>query len=327
MKKIVLLFISLISNFLSYSSSCSSSGSGNWNSPSTWSCGHVPVCGDIITISAGTTVTVSDQIDYTACVGPFTLQINGILLFTTGNKLKLSTGSIITLSASGSIVPGGGGGSSNLIDIGGVDVWSAGYGTATGPIIITQFTPLPIELISFTAKFVNKEVELNWITSSETNNDYFTIQKTLNGTDFEFVGKVQGAGNSSSQLNYSFTDHSPYEGKSYYRLMQTDFNGASAVFSLVPVEIEVESEFTFDIYPNPVNGNDITISINQKEAAEVLVVVYDITGKESYSKVMVTEVSGNNIYALDNLNRLPVGMYIITATSDQKIYSKRLIVQ
>lgn len=327
--KNLLLFISLISiNFISYSSTCSSTGTGDWSNPAIWSCGHVPVCGDDVVITGGTTVTISSQIDYSACGSPFNMLINGTLIFTTGNKLKLPNGSIITLTAAGRIEPGNGGGNSNLIEINGEDVWNAAYGIVNGPVVITQFSPLPIELISFTAKFVKSEVELNWITSSETNNDYFTIEKTPNGADFEFVSKIKGAGNSSSVINYAFIDPLPLEGKSYYRLRQTDFNGDFTFSSLIPVNNEAQLEFGFDLYLNPlIQSENIKISIKEEELVEVLVVVYDVNGRESFSKVIITEQKGNNIYAIDNSSHLSPGIYIITATSQQKMFSKRLIVQ
>jgi hypothetical protein len=328
MKKLLIFISFFLLNFFSFSLTCSSTSTGNWTNPAIWSCGHVPGCGDNIVITGGTVVTVSTQLDYSGCLVPTLLTVNGSLTFATGNKMKLATGSVITLGASGTIVPGAGGGNSNLIDIAGVDVWSAGFGTATGPVVITQFTPLPIELISFTAVANEKNVVLGWSTATETNNDYFTIQRTSDGTRFDDINKVDGAGNSSSVINYSYTDTAPYEGKSYYRLKQTDFNGNFSCSSIIPVEFQGEHGFSFDFYPNPMTQNEnLKISVTEKEQAEILVVVYDVNGKESFSKVVVTEITGNNVYAMDNSNQLSPGIYLITATSAQKIYSKRLIVQ
>lgn len=329
------LLIFLLSFFATvnvFSANCTSTGNGPWiPAPVMWSCGHIPNCTDSIIIRSTDSIWISNTLDYTiapySCAAPMYLTINGVLAFQTGKKLILPAGSIIIVSSGGRIRPGGGGGNSNLIEIGGVDVWNAAYGTATGPLSITESTPLPVELIYFNAQLNSDKVELTWITASETNNDYFTIQKTLNGSDFESAGEIDGSGNSSTTVNYSFTDQSPYEGKSYYRLKQTDFNGNYAYSPLIPVNFKGQSSFSFEIYPNPKRDGDVFISIEEREQKEILVVVYDVTGKESYSKVIVTEINGNNVYAIDNSNQLSTGVYIITATSDQKIYSKRLVVK
>ena len=87
-------------------------------------------------------------------------------------------------------------------------------------------SPLPIELLSFNAVLENRIVKLTWKTASETNNDFFTLEKSKDGISWESFKTVDGAGSSSSILNYEDYDQNPYSGVSYYRLKQTDFNGA-----------------------------------------------------------------------------------------------------
>ena len=94
------------------------------------------------------------------------------------------------------------------------------------------------------------------------------------------------------------------------------------------VEFGNAADFNFNVYPNPSNaGENINISISGKVGEEIIVVVRDVTGKENYSKVLVTQTDGNNVYAIDESKRLAPGIYIITATSNQTIYSKTLIVK
>ncbi|PKR80526.1 hypothetical protein CW751_09125 [Brumimicrobium salinarum] len=90
-----------------------------------------------------------------------------------------------------------------------------------------QPEPLPIELISFSAdeSAFKNQVDLNWSTASEKNNDFFTLEKSTNGKDWELLKTLNGAGNSTHTLKYRWTDQSPYSGISYYRLKQTDFDG------------------------------------------------------------------------------------------------------
>ena len=215
----------------------------------------------------------------------------------------------------------------------------AGTGSVVTNAVVTTFSPftfgsklaavnpLPIELINFTATPCNKDVCLDWSTATETNNNYFTIEKTKDGSNFSSVGTVNGAGNSTSVLNYSSVDNAPYEGVSYYRLKQTDFNGAFTYSGLQMVDFNASYDFSFNVYPNPNSGDNINIAITSDQGKEVLVVLYDISGKETYSKVIVTANNGDTVYAIDPDHKLAPGIYMITASSQQNIYSKKLIVK
>lgn len=119
---------------------------------------------------------------------------------------------------------------------------------------ISPGTPLPIELIDFTANVGELNlVELAWQTASEINNDYFTIERSLNARNWEEVDRIDGAGNSNKVLSYTYTDDSPYSGTSYYRLKQTDFDGQYSYSPIRAVKIDSEGDVNIEIYPNPTN--------------------------------------------------------------------------
>lgn len=187
-------------------------------------------------------------------------------------------------------------------------------------------TPLPVELLSFNAIYNDKKVDLTWTTATEINNDYFTIEKTKDGSTFETVSTVDGSGNSSSIIEYSDKDYAPYEGLSYYRLAQTDFNGEKHYSALVPVNYTM-SDDGFTIYPNPASdASSVVMNLSFNEGQEVLVVVRDIQGKEFYSKVIVT-TQNNELIAVDPEHKIAAGVYIVIATSENKIFSKKLIIK
>jgi hypothetical protein len=119
-------------------------------------------------------------------------------------------------------------------------------------VIQCSFAILPIELLSFEAEVVHGDVVCYWSTASETDNDYFTVERSIDGVEWEKVGTVDGAGTSLDVRNYSFWDHDPYPGVSYYRLQQTDFNGDFDHSELRAVEIE--EDFGFVVFPNPNSG-------------------------------------------------------------------------
>lgn len=118
---------------------------------------------------------------------------------------------------------------------------------------------LPVDLSYFEVEKQDETTaKLTWVTSSEKNNDFFTITRSTNGEDFEYVGTVGGAGNSSSAIMYEFVDDVPYEGYVYYQLIQTDYDGTQSGSNIKTVYF---GEKDFSIYPNQLYQNEeITIS-------------------------------------------------------------------
>ncbi|HRH69691.1 MAG TPA: T9SS type A sorting domain-containing protein [Flavobacteriales bacterium] len=110
--------------------------------------------------------------------------------------------------------------------------FSTGFWTLAS---ISLDNPLPIELISFDARADGDQVRLDWITASERDNDFFTVERSANGIDFSEVLRVDGAGNSTTTLVYQDYDHWPLPGTSYYRLRQTDLDGTFSYSPAVPV--------------------------------------------------------------------------------------------
>ncbi len=96
---------------------------------------------------------------------------------------------------------------------------------------------------------------------------------------------------------------------------------------MIPVEFNSDNTFSFNVYPNPNTGANINLALSTQKEHEVLVVVYDVNGKECYSKVLIADSAGENVYAIDPSHRLIPGVYIITATSAKHIISKRLIIR
>jgi hypothetical protein len=225
----------------------------------------------------------------------------------------------------GVVYPGGGA----------AGVTGAGTGTvsATGAdafspwVLVSTTNPLPVDLLSFNAVLNSqKQVDITWTTATETNCDYYIVERTGDGATYETVGKVKGAGNSSEQLHYLLCDKKPYDGVSYYRLKQFDFNGQSKIYA--PVGINIQSSAAMEIFPNPSHGETLNMKLSGSEFVnkEVLIVVYDMQGRQSFSKVILTGQSGDIIHAIDPENGLAPGVYLITASSDNAIYKQKVII-
>ena len=207
-----------------------------------------------------------------------------------------------------------------------------GYENGTIPPGTTVSTgSLPIELVSFSATSEKGIVDLKWSTSAEINNDYFSIERSKDGVNFEIIDRIKGQGNSNTLTNYSYSDNNPLHGISYYRLRQTDFDGKNSTSEIVYVDISKMASLpiSMEIYPNPLSQNEnINIKISEYEPeTEVLVVVRNLLGQELYSKVVMTDFSGNSITAIDLENRLPAGTYLIIGTSLNQTFNKYLIIK
>ncbi len=181
------------------------------------------------------------------------------------------------------------------------NIFTGGYasGFIVSSIGIIEEVPLPITLLYFEAFVKDKErkVELKWATASEANNDFFTIERSRNGLEWEKVTTVKGAGFSSTLLTYSAIDMVPYRGISYYRLKQTDFNGKYAYSKIKAVSID--TEHIVKLYPNPTNDKFYIIKSDETDYS---VTIIDICGK--------TVFKGNNCKEISTQN-LSGGMYIV----------------
>ncbi|MBL4577049.1 MAG: T9SS type A sorting domain-containing protein, partial [Flavobacteriales bacterium] len=154
---------------------------------------------------------------------------------------------------------------------------------------------------------------------------YFTVERSADGLDFEFLTYLDGAGNSNSRKEYSFIDTDPLYGTSYYRLKQTDYDGNAETFPMVAVVYELEEKMSIVVYPNPTHGK-FWVDVEGAEGEEVLVVVLDMWGREHYSKIIILEDTGYTL-AFDPYGKLSAGVYLIVGSSNNRLYSKKLIIR
>jgi hypothetical protein len=186
-------------------------------------------------------------------------------------------------------------------------------------------SPLPVELSSMNISCQSeKEVQLNWTTASENNNNYFEVQRSRNSINWETAGFVNSTGNSSLQTHYVFTDQQALSGESYYRLLQVDYDGTETV--LGPWVANCDGEFGVNVYPNPSNGN-FTVSIFSDEiSSNANLMIQDISGKI----ISVQDLSinlGNNAILIKQ-NDLAKGTYFIVLNLNNKeIKPVKIVVQ
>lgn len=191
---------------------------------------------------------------------------------------------------------------------------------------------VPVELLSFTASVTSNNVTLNWITSSETNNLGFEIQRInsiLNSlqsdenTGWENIGFVAGKGTTTESNNYSFTDKTE-PGKYNYRLIQIDYDGSFTYSPEIYVEVSAVSEFLLEQnYPNPFNPTT-TISWQSPVSSHLTLKVYDLPGREVATLVDEYKPAGQYEVAFNAIG-LSSGIYLYKLTAGEFVQTKKLL--
>ncbi|MFN3940003.1 MAG: T9SS type A sorting domain-containing protein, partial [Chitinophagales bacterium] len=182
---------------------------------------------------------------------------------------------------------------------------------------------LPIILTEFEGSNIGTANVLTWSTAQEMNNDYFTVERSIDGHNYASVGTVDGAGNSDQITHYTFTDKSPSLGTNYYRLKQTDFNGFSDYSDVISIQVDGSFEIG-NPYPNPV-VSDVHLNIVSENTALTYLRILDLNGKTIYEEP-IQVVDGLQTLTV-KMQDLTPGMYIVEMLIDGIRYNKPVIKQ
>lgn len=333
------LFLSLFLIHLSFklkSATCTALSSGNWTVAATWSCGHAPTCNDMIVIPNGYTVTITSAINLTGggCANS-KININGVLLFSgNASKMDLVSTSTISIASGGAIMTDVTNNSQKITVGNGPAEWDSNSGNLYGPWVITDgvsASTLPIELIDFKGySNQDKNITLTWFTATETNNNYFEIQKSYDGVDFNPIGKISSAalnGNSSSQITYEFTDNNVKPGINYYRILQVDLDNKFYYHNIIAITSNKKTPVIFDIYPNPNNGSFLIEMEGIENNREAEVRFYDKTGKlvQSYFTDLFSIQS--KVFNMNIGEEHERGIYVVVLTIEGVNHYSKLVLE
>jgi hypothetical protein len=198
--------------------------------------------------------------------------------------------------------------------------------TSFSPFGVGSGSTLPVKLLSFTAAKQNKNVNLKWTTASETNNNYFELQRSIDSKTFESIAKVKGNGTTNIVSNYSYLDEfvgSPLSaGNIYYRLIQVDFDNTQTTSNTVVVNMSRESaKLKIAVYPNPFT-DVTTVNINALQNDEVTLTVTDIQGRVVLAK-NVELLEGENQITIDEITSN--GMYFVNIITETESLVERIV--
>jgi hypothetical protein len=188
--------------------------------------------------------------------------------------------------------------------------------------------PLPVKLLSFSARSMNTDVRLNWITASEIDASHFEIERSVDGKQFVSAGRVKAAGSTSQRQTYVFTDERAFATAGvdmlYYRLKSVDRNTHFEYSHIVTVGANEKAGSTvLRTYPNPFTTELFTELYSNTET-DAIIRVSDITGKEVITEKQHLQ-TGDNTISIKSLDHLREGIYFISVEMNGEKHSGKII--
>ncbi|MBK8701075.1 MAG: T9SS type A sorting domain-containing protein [Saprospiraceae bacterium] len=187
---------------------------------------------------------------------------------------------------------------------------------------------LPVELVDFYGKYNDRAEtnDLTWITASEVNNEYFEVMRSLDGKNFEAIGKVEGAGNSSAILTYNFVDDKLIDAQElyYYQLRQVDYDGAETLSDVVTIKVPYQSSRQASIYPNPAT-DFVSIKVTGNTGDQIQARIFDNAGKLVMT-LLQSNLAQNVDYFKADISGIPSGVYMVNIQVAGSSYNHKLII-
>ncbi|MFK7773170.1 MAG: T9SS type A sorting domain-containing protein [Saprospiraceae bacterium] len=206
-----------------------------------------------------------------------------------------------------------------------IDLNSSTEEVAIDNIVFSAGVALPVELISFTANPRKENIDLNWSTASEINNDKFEIEESQDGRDFQKIGEIKGNGTITNQQEYSFQVENPQNGISYFRLKQIDYDGRFEYSKVVSVNFKSNHDEVEVFYPNPSKSGMVSLNYASNQDNEIIVSVFDMSGKLITTRIKEVLTGSNNLsFDFSELNQ---GIYIVTFKDEKNPSHRKLIIQ
>jgi len=192
-----------------------------------------------------------------------------------------------------------------------------------------SFAALPIELLHFNAVFNGTATDINWQTTLENKNHYFTVERSTDGVNFMALDTVTSKvvnGDTTKSVLYTLKDSNRVAGVYYYRLKQTDFDFKYTYSNVVAVTITNNVEFSFDLAPNPNDGNSMAGFITTPTSGMVTLKIYSMADSRLYMEDIQVKEGENNPFKIQFKDRLESGTYIVIAILNGDLTKKKLMI-
>jgi len=190
---------------------------------------------------------------------------------------------------------------------------------------LTTSQNLPVEYSELNLKNKGNEVLLNWSTQSEINNDYFEIERSYDATSFEVIGFINGSGNSSELIEYSYVDRSFNKELKhlYYRLKQVDFDGTIEYSDVLYTRThKTNIQGDIKIHPNPAR-NQLNIEFDSAHKNKTIIKVFDGAGKVCLEKILDAGIKLNSHQL--NISDLTTGTFFILVNNGTELFHSKFV--
>lgn len=200
--------------------------------------------------------------------------------------------------------------------------------TAYITVLPDNVEPFPVEYLSFSAEWANQQAVIEWVTASETNSDYFEIERSMDGTNFGSIGMLQSAGNTTETTHYQFVDtdaFAPNQPTIYYRLKQVDFDGQFSYSTIVELNpSDTELPFQTSLYPNPASEHSF-LRFESPVASRVSIQIAQTNGQIVWAKKLESlELTKQLELPLQTLTK---GLYFVRISTLGQSHTHKLIVE
>ncbi|NME71352.1 T9SS type A sorting domain-containing protein [Flammeovirga aprica] len=186
---------------------------------------------------------------------------------------------------------------------------------------------LPVELISFTASKINNTCKLEWSTASEENASHFEVYSSTDKRNWNLIGSVDANGNTSTRIDYSFTDEEEHFTSMYYKLVQFDFDGKNETFGPLVVHFSDElNTFNTSVFPNPSTNGQAKLQIGGINST-ITIQLINKEGKIILSDIIDNDNITSTIYELGNKTVLQPGVYLLKVNSGTSQNIEKIMIQ
>jgi hypothetical protein len=215
----------------------------------------------------------------------------------------------------------------------GANTTGGSTGTVTGVVVSSSdffrswtlndnAAPLPISLLSFTGQCGANQIKLAWSTATETNSNYYTVDRSFDGVNYQWVANVNAATNSTSILNYSLSDTLSIHQLVYYRLSETDLNGVKTVYKIIAVKPCPDISGVSSVNTYGCNGR-VYLDISSSDKGNYAMQIFDVQGKVIIPETMLSVEKGQNYF---NFPVTPAyGFYLVRIKNESTVFSKKIL--
>ncbi len=189
-------------------------------------------------------------------------------------------------------------------------------------LLFTQLMFISTTFSEVRAVYNNDKVEISWTNPTSITVAYFVVERSKNGKNFKAIIQVEGSKKENSLIEYYEVDNKPLHQKAYYRIRQIDVNGKNYYSEMVVATNVNYINPLFSLFSKPQKNRELK---NYSEN-NIIVVLINNNGDEYISKINVVAENKQLVVTGSNIN-LPTGGYLVTATSDDAIYGKKIIVK